>query len=220
MFPILLIVIGIAVLLLGQRLAVLGAAVGALLGVVLLRLFSGTAEPLVQFGIVLGLALVGFFAAAFARGIIDVVILVLGALAGAAIVLSVLDLFGTDLGLVKWLLAVVGGVVGLMLIRRSRRTPPDWGMIILAGLVGALLVTRGLTQLLPSLQGGALGTLIVIVLAGGSIAYQGGLLKGRKAAAPAASTAPTIPVAPPAPTPPAGGAGATEDNQSTPPSAN
>ena len=81
MFPILLIVIGIAVLLLGQRLAVLGAAVGALLGVVLLRLFPGTSDPLVHFGVVLGLALVGFFAAAFARGIIDVVILVLGALA-------------------------------------------------------------------------------------------------------------------------------------------
>jgi hypothetical protein len=191
MFPILLIVIGIAVLLLGQRLAVLGAAVGALLGVVLLRLFPGTSDPLVHFGVVLGLALVGFFAAAFARGIIDVVILVLGALAGAAIVLSVLDLFGTDLGLVKWLLAVVGGVVGLMLIRRSRRTPPDWGMIILAGLIGALLVTRGLTQLLPSLQGGAISTLIVIVLAGGSMVYQGGLLKGRKAASPTPPAPPT-----------------------------
>jgi hypothetical protein len=40
---------------------------------------------------------------------------------------------------------------------------------------------RGLTMLLPSLQD-AISTLIVIVLAGGSIAYQGGFLGGRKAA--------------------------------------
>ncbi len=51
-------------------------------------------------------------------------------------------------------------------------------MIILAGLVGALLVTRGLAILLPSLQG-VVGTLIVIVLAGVSIAYQGGYLGTR-----------------------------------------
>ena len=38
-------------------------------------------------------------------------------------------------------------------------------MIILAGLVGALLVMRGLTNLLPAMQGIS-GTLIVIVLAG------------------------------------------------------
>ena len=47
-------------------------------------------------------------------------------------------------------------------------------MIILAGLIGGLLVTRGLTVWLPFLQG-AFGTLLVIVLAGLGIAYQGGL---------------------------------------------
>ncbi len=142
MFPILIIVLGAAVLAFGRRLAVLGAAVGGLLGVVLLRLFPGSSDLLIQIGIVIALALAGFFAAAFARGIIDVVILVLGALAGAAIVLGLLDLFGIDLGLMNWLLAVVGGVVGLMLIRRSRRRSRDWGMVILAGLIGGLLVTR------------------------------------------------------------------------------
>jgi len=182
MFPILIIVLGAAVLAFGRRLAVLGAAVGALLGVVLLRLFPGSSDPLIQIGIVIALALAGFFAAAFARGIIDVVILVLGALAGAAIVLGLLDLFGIDLGLMNWLLAVVGGVVGLMLIRRSRRSSRDWGMVILAGLIGGLLVTRGLTILLPSLQG-VIGTLIFLVLTGASIAYQGGVLGKREEAA-------------------------------------
>ena len=40
MFPLLLIVLGIVVLAIGKRLAVLGAAVGALLGVGLLSLLS------------------------------------------------------------------------------------------------------------------------------------------------------------------------------------
>ena len=53
----------------------------------------------------------------------------------------------------RWLLAVVGGVVGFILIRRARKGYQDWGIIILAGLVGALLVMRGLTILLPALQG-------------------------------------------------------------------
>ena len=93
-----------------------------------------------------------------------------------------LDLFNVDAGLMRWLLAVVGGVVGLILIRRARKGSQDWGIIILAGLVGALLVMRGFTILLPALQGIS-GTLIVIVLAGVSIAFQGGIFGKRKAAA-------------------------------------
>ena len=181
-FPFLLIVIGILVLALGKRLAVLGAAVGALLGVGLLRLFPGDSGPWITLGVPIVLALVGFFGAAFAKGLIDVVVLVLGALAGAAVVMGFLDLFNIDAGLMRWLLAVIGGVVGLIVIRRARKGSQDWGIIILAGLVGALLVTRGLTILLPALQG-AIGTLIVLVLAGVSIAFQGGVLGKHKAAA-------------------------------------
>jgi len=203
MFPILLIVVGVAVLALGKRLAVMGAAVGLLLGVGLLALFPGTSGPWVTFGVPIALALVGFFGAAFAKGLIDIVVLVLGALAGAAIVLGVLDLFGVDAGLMRWLLAVVGGVVGLVLIRRARKGSKDWGILILAGLIGALLVARGLTQLLPSLQG-SIGALIVIVLAGASIAFQGELIGGRKAAEAA-----------PAPT--KGGSQTASDNKTIPP---
>lgn len=180
MFPIVVIAIGIAVLAFGRRIAVLGAAVGALLGVGLLRLFPGSSDPLLALAIPILLAVIGFFVAGFAKGIVDIVLLVLGALAGAAIVLGFLDRFGINAGLLDWLLAVVGGVVGLILVRRFK----DWAMIILAGLIGGLLVTRGLTIWLPFLQG-ALGTLLVIVLAGGSIAFQGGLF-GRHKAAPKA----------------------------------
>ena len=180
MFPILVIAIGIAVLVFGKRLSVLGAAVGALLGVGLLSLFSLADSLVIQLAVVVGLAVAGFLLGGFAKGIVDVVILVLGALAGAAIVLGFLDLFNVGPGLLNWVLAVVGGVIGLIVIRRFRKGPKDWGIIILAGLVGALLVARGLTILVPSLQGGVIGTLIVVVLAGASIAYQGGYLGKRK----------------------------------------
>ena len=178
MFPILVIAIGVAVLAFGRRLAVLGAAVGALLGVVLLRLFPGSSDPLLALTIPILLAVIGFFVAGFAKGIVNIVLLVLGALAGAAIVLGFLDLFHINFGLLDWLLAILGGVVGMIMVRRFK----DWAMIILAGLIGGLLVTRGLTIWLPFLSG-ALGTLFVLVLAGGSIAFQGGFFGKRKDAA-------------------------------------
>lgn len=124
----------------------------------------------------------------------DIVILVLGALGGAAIVLGFIGLFQESPGMWGWLLAVVGGVVGFILMRRARKGSKDRGIIILAALIGALLITRGLTIWLPALQG-AVGTLLVIVLAGGSIAFQGGYLGRRKAAA----TAQVAPAAAPAP---------------------
>ena len=68
MFPILVIAIGIAVLVFGKRLAVLGAAVGALVGVGLLSLFSASGDPLLQLGLVVLLAVLGALAGGFARG--------------------------------------------------------------------------------------------------------------------------------------------------------
>ena len=60
-FPIILIAVGAAVLAFGKRLSVMGAAVGALLGVVLLRLLGAT-DP------VLGLIIVGANLAGFVAG--------------------------------------------------------------------------------------------------------------------------------------------------------
>ena len=192
MVAFLMIVIGIAVLIFGRRLAVLGAAVGALFGVVLLRLFGDAPDLQTTLLIVGGLALLGFITAAFAKGAIEVVILVLGALAGAAIVMAFLDLFRIDLGLTNWLLAVVGGVIGLIMMRRARRGSKDWGMVILASLIGALLVVRGSTILLPSLENTLIATLIVVVLAAGGIVYQTGILSRRSDAVEA-----TVPPTPP-----------------------
>jgi hypothetical protein len=176
MFSILLIAIGIAVLVVGKRLAVLGAAVGALLGVALLRWIPGSSGPLIAFGVPIGLAVLGFFAAGFAKGIVNIVLIVLGALAGIAITLAALELFGINTGLFDWLLALVGGIIGIVIVMRFK----DWALIVLAGLIGGLLVTRGLADWLPFLAGAA-GSLLVLVLAGASIAYQGGLFGKRKA---------------------------------------
>lgn len=226
MFPIALIAIGVAVLLLGNRLAVLGAAVGALVGVVLLKLFPGLASELwVQLAIVAGLALLGFFVAGFARGIIDVVILVIGALAGAAIVLGFLDLLSLNWGVMNWILAVAGAVIGFILMRRGRRGSKDWGMIILSSLIGALLVGRGLVELIPSMKGGVVASIIVVVLAGAAMAFQSGMLKSRKEAKaavaasskPAASSAATTtppPTAPSQPTTPPADSGTSSGSDS------
>ena len=172
MFPILVIAIGTAVLLFGKRLAVLGAAVGALLGVGLLSLFPGSFPPLATLLIPGLLAVLGAMFAGFAKGIVNIVLMVLGALAGAAIVLGFLGLFNMNSPFLGLVFAVLGGVIGLIMVQRFK----DWAMIILAGLIGGLLVTRGLTIWLPFLNG-ALGTLVVIVLAGAGIAYQGGFSK-------------------------------------------
>src|SRR5512139_3555816 len=107
MFPILIIAIGIAVLTTGKRLAILGAAVGALLGLALLRLIPGSSSsPILALLIPVLLAVIGFFVADFAKGIVNIVLIVLGALACASIMLGFLDLFGTATGLLDWLLAI------------------------------------------------------------------------------------------------------------------
>jgi len=175
MFPVLIIAIGIAVLALGKRLAVLGAAVGALFGLALLRIIPGTSSsPLLALLIPILLAVIGFFVAGFAKGIVNIVLIVLGALAGASIMLGFLDLFGTVSGLLDWILALIGGVIGVILVQRFK----DWGMIILAGLIGGLLVTRGLSVWFPSIQD-SIRSLLVLVLAAASIVYQGGFLNKR-----------------------------------------
>jgi len=102
--------------------------------------------------------------------------LALGALAGGAIVLLLLDMFGLDWGLVNWLLALVGAVIGAGILSRFK----DWAIIILAAIVGALLCVEGLQLLIPSLND-FIASLITVVLVVVSVVYQGGLLKKGKA---------------------------------------
>ncbi|NTU86388.1 MAG: hypothetical protein HGA45_44835 [Chloroflexales bacterium] len=49
----------------------------------------------------------------------------------------------------EWALALVGGCVGAVLVNRFK----DWAVIILARLVGSVLTMRGISILLPGLDG-------------------------------------------------------------------
>ena len=180
MFPILVIAIGIAVLLLGKRLSVLGAAVGALLGVVLLGLFPGSSNSWLELLIPILLAVLGFFGGAFAKGFVNIVLLVIGTLAGIVIMMGFLNIFSMGLSFLYVILALIGGAIGLVLVMRFK----DWSMILLAGLIGGLLITRGLSVWFSVLDG-AIGTLLVLVLMAVSILVQGGLIGGNKIAPPA-----------------------------------
>ena len=171
LLAVLLIGAGLAVLLFGTRLPVLGAGIGALLGVGLLRLLPGVQEGLLWLLVPVGLAIFCALSTAYIKVAVDLLMLALGALAGAAIVLALLDLFGLSFGVIDWLLALAGGGVGVLVVGRFK----GWAFIVIASLVGALLAMRGLQMLLPSLQG-PIATLLALILAGGGIAYHGGWL--------------------------------------------
>jgi hypothetical protein len=164
-----LIVFGILVLVFGSRLWLLGAAVGALLGIGLLRFVPGAQTGVLGWLLPVGLAIAFGFGAVFLKAIVDIIILVLGVLAGAAIALAFLNLFNVSAGLLDWVAVIVGGLLGAVLIGRFKR----WALVILAGLIGALLTVWGLQLLFPSLLTGPFATLITLALAGGGIFYQG-----------------------------------------------
>lgn len=173
--PILIMILGLLVLVFGTRLAFFGAGVGLLVGIGILNFLPGDQTSLWWLIVPLGLAILFALGAGVAKGVIRLITLALGALAGGAIVLVVLNLFGADLGLLEWILALGGAVVGAGLLSRFT----DWTLIILASIVGALITVHGLGMLVPVFQG-FLGTSIGLVLAGGGIAYHGGFIGKKK----------------------------------------
>ncbi len=126
----------------------------------ILNLIPGQQNGILGLLVVFGLAIAGGFAGFFIKTLGKLLGMGIGFLAGGAITLAVLGVLGIDLGIFQFLLALVGGLVGLVLVSRFF----DWTIIILARLTGALLVTRGL-ELLTGEFSGAIGTLIWIVLA-------------------------------------------------------
>jgi hypothetical protein len=90
---------GIAVLALGSRLAVLAAGVGMLLGVGLIHLLPGAQDSGVWLIGPVALAIVFGLGVGFMKGLVNLIILSIGVLAGAAVALALLDLFGLNGGL-------------------------------------------------------------------------------------------------------------------------
>ena len=174
---IIVIVLGLMLLGFGKRMWLFGAGVGAVVGLALLQFLPGAQDNWFGFLVVFGLAMLFAAGSGIAKRFISLITLALGALAGGAIVLILLDMFSLDWGLVNWLLALVGAVIGAGVMSRFK----DWAIIILAAGVGALLCTRGLQMLIPSLTG-VLLSLLTVVLFGVSVFYQGGFLgKGKTA---------------------------------------
>ena len=161
-----LLVLGVAVWLFGNRMWLLGAGAGALLGFVLLRLFPGMADGWLGLVIVGGLAILLGVLAFFGKAFASIIAMVIGFIAGDAIVLSILDTLALDLGLVGWILGLIGGVAGALLFRRFL----NWGLIIFASLLGSTLIVRPMIVWFPSLAG-TLGTLLIIALTALGILY-------------------------------------------------
>jgi hypothetical protein len=163
-----LLIIGVLVWLFGNRLWLLAAGAGALLGIGLLRLLPGLADGFMGLLLVGGLAVVLGVLGFIGKGFAKIIAWVIGFIAGGGIVLGFLDALSLNLGWVfEWILALAGGAIGAVLFARFF----DWGLILLASLVGSLLVVRGLTLwFLPSLAG-PLGTLLILGLTALGIFY-------------------------------------------------
>jgi hypothetical protein len=155
------------VLLFGRRLALLGAGAGALLSIGLLQFLPGQQDGIGALLLVFGLAIAAGILAVVAKGIAHLVIMIIGFIAGGALVLAGLDALAIDLGLIAFVVASAGGLLAAVLANRFF----DWAVIVLAGLVGAALTMRGLQLLVPSLVGW-IGTIIGVVLAVLGIVYQ------------------------------------------------
>ena len=173
-----LLVLGVAVWLFGdrrRRLWLLGAGAGALLGTGLLRLLPGLADNVLGLAVVVGLAILvgvlGLLGTAFTR----IILLAIGFFVGGGVTLGFIDALGLNLGLLDWILAVIGGIVAAVVFVRFM----PWAFIIFASLVGSMLMVRGVTvAALPSLVG-PLGTVLVVALTALGIFYHYRRRKGK-----------------------------------------
>ncbi len=151
--------LGVFVWLFGNRMWLLGAGAGALLGYGLLRLFPGMADGTLGLLIVIGLAILfgvlGFIGKAFAK----LIAWIIGFVIGGGLALGFLDMLGS-LGFLDWILALIAAVVVAVIFGRFL----NWGLIIFAALLGSMLIVRGALVAFPTLLAGTLGTVIVLVL--------------------------------------------------------
>jgi hypothetical protein len=174
-FPIFLIIVGALMLVFGNRLALFGGVVGAILGLGILLILPGSKENLAWLLIPVGLSLLFALGTGIVKGLISLITLALGALAGGGLVLALLDRFSLNYELMNWVFVLVGAVIGAGLMLRFKA----WTLVVMAAILGALLCTRGLQMLFPSLDT-KIANIIAIVLALASVAYHGGFFRREK----------------------------------------
>lgn len=163
---IILIALGALVLLFGKRVFVLAAGVGALLGVGFLSLIPGQQHGAIALLLIFGLAVAGALLGIFVKGLSHLIAMIIGFVAGGAITLGILDALGLNLGLLAFVLGLIGAGIGLVLVNRFFA----WAIVVLAALTGAVLVSRGF-QILTGQFTGVVGTIIWIALAGLGVFY-------------------------------------------------
>lgn len=154
-----LMIAGALVLLWGRRTFLLTAGIGALFGVGFFNFLPGQQDGILALLVVFGLSIAGGITGFFIKSLGKLVGMGIGFLAGGAITLGMLDILGVNMGITQFLLALVGAVIGLVLVNRFF----DWAILLLAAMIGALLVTNGL-ELFTGLFSGVIGTLIWIAL--------------------------------------------------------
>jgi hypothetical protein len=161
-----LLVLGVFVWLFGNRMWLLGAGAGALLGGGLLRLFPGAADGTLGLLIVIGLAVLfgvlGFIGKAFAK----ILAMIIGFVIGGGVALGFLDMLGGQ-GFITWILALLVAVVVALVFARFL----DWALIIFAALLGSMLIVRGFLLAFSQTQVSPIGSLIVVVLTAAGIFY-------------------------------------------------
>ena len=164
MLSIISIVLGVALLVAGRKLFWLfvGAA-GFVTGLQLATQFWRGPELL---ALVVGLV-VGVIFALLAIFLQGAAIGVAGFLAGGYILTVVADMVGLNQGAFSWIVYVVGGIVGLLLVIFLF----DWALITLSSLAGASLVTQAL--LIPS----GIASVVFLALVIGGIVIQGSMLQ-------------------------------------------
>lgn len=159
------IALGAAVLLLGKNLRLFAAAAGFLIGFILTQqvIPGALLTALIVAGI---LALIGVVLITLARGGVRLVLQIMGAVAGAGILLWLGQSLGIASGLASWIIAFIGALVGFGLMARFFAL----GIIVLTSLLGASLIVNGLSSFiaLPSV----VSTVITLVLAAIGFFYQ------------------------------------------------
>jgi hypothetical protein len=152
--------LGIFVWLFGNRMWLLGAGAGALLGFGLLTLIPSLSDGWLGFIIVIGLAILFGVLGMLGKAFTKLIAMVIGFIAGGALVIAFMGMFGIEVSFLTWIIALLGGLIGAGLFSRF----VNWGLIIFASLLGSMLVVRGLGDLFLSSLNGTLGSVVVVVL--------------------------------------------------------
>ena len=142
-----LLVLGASVWFFGNRLWLLGAGAGALLGFALTELFPDILGGSMQIAVIVGLAVLLAILAFFGKAFLSLIAMGVGFVVGGGLALALLGNLGIASGWLGWVLALVAGVIVALLFSRFL----DWSLVIFAALLGSLLLVRGLTFFFPDI---------------------------------------------------------------------